>query len=211
MKGGVLIRGMTSNDFFSLPVPLCGPWKASRVRSDSAFIEWSNPGSPCRQVHWLSLCSLPIWWSTALRVVRTASSHCRKYNAFWPDSRGSSKLLWTTLNELTTKSVEDCNDIHNLSVSPAAAAHIVFPFGLSILMRSDSSRNCGFVGSPTLLRNLNWNTAMFVFVLQIKSVYVYFWGDLYTQTVSVCVSMAALDWHLSAAIDKRGFCVCYQI
>lgn len=116
-----LIREMTGNDdFFFLSLIVSRLYERPRVSvtSDSVFIEWSNPGSPCCQVHCLSLCSLPIWLSTALQVVRTTSPHCQGYNTFWPHLSFSEPWLWTTLNEFTTKSVEDCNDIHNLSWVP---------------------------------------------------------------------------------------------
>lgn len=130
-----LIREMTGNDFFfpqSLIVSrLCErPWVS--VTNDSVFIEWSNPGSPCCQVHCSSLCSLPIWLSTALQVATTTSPHCYKYNTFWPDLCFTEPWLWTSLKGFTTKSIEDCNDIHNLSVSPTAATDDVFPIVLRV-------------------------------------------------------------------------------
>jgi len=135
-------------------------WKAASVRSDSVFIECSNPGSPCCQVHCLSLCSLPIWLSTALQVAKTTSPHCSQDNNFWPDRSFAEPQRWTTLNELTTKSVEDCNDIHNLYVSPAAATDHVFPLGISVLMCFDSGRNSLFVDDPTSRWNINCATAI---------------------------------------------------
>lgn len=130
-----LIREMTGNDDFFLSLIVSCLYERPRpsVTSDSVFIEWSNPGSPCCQVHCLSLCSLPIWLSTALQVVRTTSPHCHEYNTFWPDLSFSEPWLWTTLNEFTTKSVEDCNDIHNLSWVPTAATDDVFPIGFPVL------------------------------------------------------------------------------
>lgn len=90
------------------------PWVS--VTNDSVFIEWSNPGSPCCQVHCFSLCSLPIWLSTALQVATTTSPHCYGYNTFWPDLCFTEPWLWTSFKDFTTKSIEDCNDIHNLCV-----------------------------------------------------------------------------------------------
>lgn len=111
----ILIKEMDGNDFFFSPPSLIVSRLYERlwvsVTTDSVFIEWSNPGSPCCLVHCLSLCSLPIWLSTALQVARTTSPHCYEYDTFRP-------WLWTTLNEFTTKSTEDCNDIHNLSWVP---------------------------------------------------------------------------------------------
>lgn len=126
------------DDWLFISVPRCGPspWKAASVRSDSVFIERSNPGSPCRQVHCLSLCVLPIWLSTALQVARAASPLCYKHNALGLDGALQNRdyeVLWMR----SAESVEDCNDIHNLSASSAAAAEIVFPFGVSVLMPSD--------------------------------------------------------------------------
>lgn len=113
-----LMREITGNGFFSLIVSCLYERPQVSVTSDFVFIEWSNPGSPSCQVHCLSLCPLPIWLSTALQVARTTSPHCYEYNTFWPDLCFSEPWLWSTMNELTTKSAEDCNDIHNLSRVP---------------------------------------------------------------------------------------------
>lgn len=71
---------------------------------------WSNPGFPRCPVRR----SLPILLSTALQVTSATSPHCCEYNTFWPEPSLFRPWLWTTLNEFTTKSTEDCNDIHNL-------------------------------------------------------------------------------------------------
>lgn len=106
--------------FFSQPLIVSRlherPWVS--VTNDSAFIEWSNPGSPRCQVHCFSLCSLPIWLSTALQVAAATSPHCYNHNAFWTDRCFTEARLWTSLKDFTTESIDHCNDIHNLSAPP---------------------------------------------------------------------------------------------
>lgn len=116
------------------------PWVS--VTSDSVFIEWSNPGSPCRQVQCLSLCSLPIWLSPALQVARTTSPHCYEYNMFWPDRSVSEPWLWTTRMSSPQSPSRTVMTFITFPVSPRAATDDIFPFGFPVLKGCCSVRNC---------------------------------------------------------------------
>lgn len=97
------------------------------VTTDSVFIEWSNPGFPCCLVHCLSLCSLPIWLSTALQVARSTSPHCYQYNTSGPElsvSNHDDELLWMSSPQSPQRTVMT---FITFAVSPTAAADDVFP------------------------------------------------------------------------------------
>lgn len=103
------------------------------VTTDSVFIEWSNPGSPCCLVHCLSLCSLPIWLSTALQVARTTSPHCYEYDSFWPElsiSDHDYELLWMSSPQSPQRTVMT---FITFPESPTAATDDVFPFEFPVL------------------------------------------------------------------------------